>query len=290
MSLLKEEDLINILPDNGPPIEQVYKYIEKYKNDLIVIKYGGNVFIDRNIFNNFISDINILNRLGLSIIVVHGGGPRIKRELDKSNIQSKFIRGLRVTDKKVIDIVENVLIDFNKDIVNSLKKKGSSAVSINTKNNNVIEVIPEEKELGFVGIPNKINTHIINDIIKKKLIPIISPLGLGKNNQTYNINGDTAAGAIAKSLKSRRLLLMTNVKGVLDKEKKLIEEISSSEILNMIENETITEGMIPKINTCLDAINNGVTAVGIIDGRKEHSILFEIFSDKGSGTLIRKWT
>ena len=281
-------ELKKILPENGPPIDEVSKYIEKYKNDLIVIKYGGNVFIDRNIFNNFISDINILNRLGLSIIVVHGGGPRIKRELDKSNIQSKFIRGLRVTDKKVIDIVENVLIDFNKDIVNSLKKKGSSAVSINTKNNNVIEVIPEEKELGFVGIPNKINTHIINDIIKKKLIPIISPLGLGKNNQTYNINGDTAAGAIAKSLKSRRLLLMTNVKGVLDKEKKLIEEISSSEILNMIENETITEGMIPKINTCLDAINNGVTAVGIIDGRKEHSILFEIFSDKGSGTLIRK--
>ena len=281
-------DLEKILPKDGPPIDEVSKYIEKYKNDLIVIKYGGNVFIDRKIFDNFITDINILNKLGISFTVVHGGGPRIKRELDKSNIQSKFIRGLRVTDKKIINIVENVLIDFNKDIVNSLKKKGSSAVSINTKNNNVIEVIPEEKELGFVGIPNKINTHIINDIIKKKLIPIISPLGLGKNNQTYNINGDTAAGAIAKSLKSRRLLLMTNVKGVLDKEKKLIEEISSSEILNMIENETITEGMIPKINTCLDAINNGVTAVGIIDGRKEHSILFEIFSDKGSGTLIRK--
>ncbi|MDC3007058.1 acetylglutamate kinase [Candidatus Pelagibacter sp.] len=277
-----------ILPENGPPINEVSKYIEKYKNELIVIKYGGNVFIDRNIFDNFIIDINILNRLGISIVVVHGGGPRIKRELEKSKIESKFIRGLRVTDKKIINIVENVLIDFNNDIVNSLNQKGSKAIPIHTKNNNVIEVVPEAKELGFVGIPNNINHSFLIETIKKEIIPIISPLGLDKNSQTYNINGDTAAGAVAKSLKSRRLLLMTNVEGVLDKEKNLIEEISSSEILEMIKNETITEGMIPKINTCLDAVNNGVTAVGIIDGRKKHSLLFEIFSDKGSGTLIRK--
>ena len=281
-------DLAKILPANGPPIEEVSKYIKKYKNELIVIKYGGNVFIDRNIFNNFITDISLLNKLGLSIVVVHGGGPRIKRELEKSNINSKFIRGLRVTDEKIINIVERVLIEFNEDIVSSLKKIGSDAISINTKKNNIIEVDPEEAELGFVGIPNKININIINDMVQKNIIPIISPLGLGADNQTYNINGDTAAGAIAKSLKSRRLLLMTNVKGVLNKEKKLIEEISSSEIIEMIKNETITEGMIPKINTCLDAVSNGVTAVGIIDGREKHSILFEIFSDKGSGTLIRK--
>ncbi len=281
-------DLKKILPKNGPPIEEVSKYIEKYKNELIVIKYGGNVFIDRNIFNNFIEDISLLNKLGLSIVVVHGGGPRIKRELDKSNIQSKFIRGLRVTDEKIINIVESVLIDFNVDIVSSLNNMGSQAISINTKQNNIIEVLPEAEELGFVGIPNKIDVNTIKNIIEKKTIPIISPLGLGKKNQVYNINGDTAAGAIAKSLKSRRLLLMTNVKGVLNKEKKLIEEISSSEILDMIKNGIITEGMIPKINTCLDAVNNGVTAVGIIDGREKHSILFEIFSDKGSGTLIRK--
>ena len=281
-------DLKKILPKNGPPIEEVSKYIEKYKNELIVIKYGGNVFIDRNIFNNFIEDISLLNKLGLSIVVVHGGGPRIKRELDKSNIQSKFIRGLRVTDEKIINIVESVLIDFNVDIVSSLNNMGSQAISINTKQNNIIEVLPEAEELGFVGIPNKIDVNSIKNIIEKKTIPIISPLGLGEKNQVYNINGDTAAGAIAKSLKSRRLLLMTNVKGVLNKEKKLIEEISSSEILDMIKNGIITEGMIPKINTCLDAVNNGVTAVGIIDGREKHSILFEIFSDKGSGTLIRK--
>ena len=281
-------ELEKILPKDGPPIEEVHKYVQKYKNELIVIKYGGNVFIDREIFNNFISDLKILNELGLSIIVVHGGGPRIKRELDKSNIKSKFIRGLRVTDKKIINIVENVLIDFNNDIVKSLEEKGTKGVSINTKNNNVIHVDPESSELGFVGVPKKIESHVINKILNENFIPVISPLGLGKDLQTYNINGDTAAGAIAKSLKSRRLLLMTNVEGVLDKNKKLIQEISSSKILEMIKDETITEGMIPKINTCLDAINNGVTAVAIIDGRKKHSILFEIFSDKGSGTLIRK--
>ena len=281
-------NLKQILPKNGPPIEEVSKYIEKYKDEIIVIKYGGNVFIDRNIFNNFITDISILSKLGLSIVVVHGGGPRIKRELDKSNIKTKFIRGLRVTDKSIINIVETVLIEFNEDIVSSLNKKSSKALSINTKKNNIITVTPESKELGFVGIPSKINIEVIKSAIKKNIIPIISPLGIGVDNKTYNINGDTAAGAIAKSLKSRRLLLMTNVRGVLNSEKKLIEEISSSEILDMIDKEIITEGMIPKINTCLDAVNNGVAAVGIIDGREKHSILFEIFSDKGSGTLIRK--
>tara|TARA_B100002051_G_scaffold33949_1_gene27134 strand:+ start:20 stop:868 length:849 start_codon:yes stop_codon:yes gene_type:complete len=281
-------EIENLLPIDGPSISEVNKYIDKYKNDLIVIKYGGNVFIDRNIFNNFIKDISVLNKLGLSIVVIHGGGPRIKRELDKSNIQSKFIRGLRVTDEKIINIVEDVLIDFNKDIVDSLKKKDTEAISINTKKNNVIEIVPESEELGFVGKPNKINNDIIKNILEKNKIPIISPLGLGKDNKTYNINGDTAAGAIAKSLKARRLILMTNIEGVLNKEKKLIDEITSSEILQMVKDETITEGMIPKINTCLDAVNNGVTGVVIVDGRKPHSILFEIFSDKGAGTLIRK--
>jgi len=281
-------DLKNILPKDGPRLSEVSKYIEKYKNDLIVIKYGGNVLIDRNVFNNFITDLFVLNKLGLSTVVVHGGGPRIQRELDKSNIRSNFIRGLRVTDKNIINIVESVLIDFNNDIVQNLNNKGSEGVSIHTKNNNIIEVIPEVKELGFVGIPSGIDNDTILNILKQNKIPIVSPLGLDKNNQTYNINGDTAAMAIAKSLKARRLLLMTNVDGVLDKGKKLIEEISSSEVLEMIKNETITEGMIPKINACLDAVNNGVTAVGIINGTKKHSCLWEIFSDKGAGTLIRK--
>ena len=281
---MKIEDL---LPIDGPSINEVDKYIDKYKNDLIVVKYGGNVFIDRNIFNNFIEDISVLNKLGLSIVVIHGGGPRIKRELDKSNIKSKFIKGLRVTDEKIINVVEDVLIDFNKDIVDSLKEKNTEAISIHTKENSIIEIIPETEELGFVGKPNKIDTLLIKNLLEKNIVPIISPLGL-KDNQTYNINGDTAAGAIAKSLKARRLILMTNIEGVLDKKKMLVTEVTSSEILKMIEDETITEGMIPKINTCIDAVNNGVTGVVIVDGRKPHSILFEIFSDKGAGTLIRK--
>ena len=282
------EDIKKIWPSSAPDIESINKYVEKYKSETIVIKYGGNVLIDRGIFNNFIEDIRILNKLGLSIVVVHGGGPRIKKELEKSNIPTKFIKGLRVTDEKIINIVERVLIEFNNDIVKSLNKQGLQAVSINTKTKNIINVHPESEELGFVGVPEKINNNTINELINNNQIPVVAPLGLGKDNQTYNINGDTAAGAIAKSLKSRRLLLMTNVEGVLSKDKKLITEISSTKILNMIKDETITGGMIPKINTCLDSVNNGVRGVVIMDGRKPHSILFELFSDKGSGTLIRK--
>jgi len=281
------EEIKKIWPSSAPDISNINKYVEKYKGETIVIKYGGNVLIDRGIFNNFIEDIGILNKLGLSIIVVHGGGPRIKRELEKSNITTKFIKGLRVTDENIINIVEKVLIDFNNDIVNSLNEKGSKAVSINTKTKNIINVSPENEELGFVGIPKKINNNTVNELIKNNQIPVVAPLGLGKDNQAYNINGDTAAGAIAKSLKSRRLLLMTNVEGVLNKDKKLISEISSLKILDMIKDETITGGMIPKINTCLDSVNNGVRGVVIMDGRKPHSILNEIFSDKGAGTLIR---
>ena len=275
-------------PDDAPDVNNVSKYVKKYQKDLIVIKYGGNVLIDRNIFNNFIQDISILNKLGLSIVVVHGGGPRIERELKKGNIQSKFINGLRVTDKNVINVVEKVLIDFNNDIVSSLNEIGSKAVSINTKINNVINVIPDKPELGFVGIPQKIDVEIIKNIIIQKQIPIVAPLGLDKNKQTYNINGDTAASAIAKKLKSRRLLLMTNVEGVYDDKKKLITEIKPFDLENLIKWKVVQGGMIPKIENCVNAVENGVRGVVILDGRKPHSILHEIFSDQGAGTLIRK--
>ena len=287
----EEKNLENIKkfwPKDAPDINSVQKYINKYKNELIIIKYGGNVLIDRNIFNSFIEDISVLNKLGLSIIVVHGGGPRIERKLKEKNIQTKFINGLRVTDEKVISIVEEVLIDFNKDIVDSLKKKGSQAVSITSKNNNIINVIPDNKELGFVGIPDDINTEFLKDIINKKQIPVIAPLGIDENKNTYNINGDTAASAIAKKLKSRRLLLMTNVEGVYDDRKTLISEIKPFDIENLVKLKIVQGGMIPKIKNCIDAVENGVRGVVILDGRKPHSILDEIFSDKGSGTLIRK--
>ena len=284
----KVDEIKKFWPKEAPDINNVPKYTKKYKEDLIVIKYGGNVLIDRNIFNNFIEDISVINKLGLSIIVVHGGGPRIERELKKENIQTKFINGLRVTDKKVIKIVEEVLIDFNNDIVNSLKKKGLKAISINSKINNVINVIPNKQELGFVGVPDKINSDTLKDMISQNQIPIVAPLGLDKNNQTYNINGDTAASAIAKKLKSRRLILMTNVEGVYDDRKTLIPEIKPFDLENLIKWKIVGEGMIPKIENCVDAVENGVRGVVILDGRKPHSILDEIFSDKGSGTLIRK--
>ena len=275
-------------PEKAPDINIVQKYVKKYEKEKIVIKYGGNVLIDRNVFNNFISDINVLNRLGLSIIVVHGGGPRIKRELEKKKIVSKFINGLRVTDKSIIDTVEEVLIDFNQDIVNSLKNLGTAAASFHTKTKNIIEVKPERKELGFVGIPSKINDNLIQNALDENKIPIIAPLGLGENDQTYNINGDTAASAIAKKLKSRRLLLMTNVEGVYDDQKKLISEIKPFDLENLIKWKVVQGGMIPKIENCVDAVQSGVKGVVILDGRKPHSILHEIFSDKGSGTLIRE--
>ncbi len=275
-------------PEKAPDINIVQKYIKKYEKEKIVIKYGGNVLIDRGVFNNFISDINVLNRLGLSIIVVHGGGPRIKRELEKKKIVSKFINGLRVTDKSIIDTVEEVLIDFNQDIVNSLQNLGTAAASFHTKTKNIIEVKPERKELGFVGIPSKINDSLIQNALDENKIPIIAPLGLGKNDQTYNINGDTAASAIAKKLKSRRLLLMTNVEGVYDDQKKLISEIKPFDLENLIKWKVVQGGMIPKIENCVDAVQSGVKGVVILDGRKPHSILHEIFSDRGSGTLIRE--
>tara|TARA_Y100001958_G_C21109351_1_gene456806 strand:+ start:129 stop:998 length:870 start_codon:yes stop_codon:yes gene_type:complete len=282
------DEIKKFWPEKAPDINVVQKYISKYKKEKIVIKYGGNVLIDRNVFNNFISDINILNRVGLSIIVVHGGGPRIKRELDKKNIISKFINGLRVTDKNIIDTVEKVLIDFNEDIISSLKKLGTDAAAFHTKTNNIIEVEPEKEELGFVGIPKSINDSLIKDALNNNKIPIIAPLGLDKVGQTFNINGDTAASAIAKKLKSRRLILMTNVEGVYDDKKNLISEIKPFDLENLIKWKVVQGGMIPKIENCVDAVQNGVKGVVILDGRKPHSILHEIFSDKGSGTLIRE--
>ena len=282
------DEIKKFWPDKAPDINIVQKYTKKYRNEKIVIKYGGNVLIDRNVFNNFISDINVLNRLGLSVVVVHGGGPRIKRELDKKKIVTKFINGLRVTDKNIIETVEEVLIDFNKDIASSLKKLGTQAAMFHTKTDNIIEVEPEREELGFVGIPNKINDNLIQNALNENKIPVIAPLGLGKNKQTYNINGDTAASAIAKKLKSRRLILMTNVEGVYDDQKKLISEIKPFDLENLIKWKVVQGGMIPKIENCVDAVQNGVRGVVILDGRKPHSILHEIFSDKGSGTLIRE--
>jgi len=281
-------ELNNIMPKDGPAIDEVQKYINKYKRDYIVIKCGGSVLIKQSLFNQLIEDISILNKLGLKIIIIHGGGKNIKKKLDERKIQSAFIKGLRVTDKKTIGVVEETLIELNHYMVEKLKNKNCKAISFTAENNNIINVKIISKDLGFVGSPQEIKSTLILKEVENNNVPIIVPMGLDENKNKFNINADMVAGAVAKEINSRRLLLMTDVEGLLDETKKLIPEINSRAAKKMIEDKIIVGGMIPKINTCLDAVNNGVTGVVIVDGRKPHSILFELFSDKGAGTLIRK--
>ena len=275
-------------PKDGPPTQEVKKYVKKYSKEKIVIKCGGRVLLDQDLFNNFIEDVAILKKLGLTPLLVHGGGLGIKKKLDELNIESKFIMGLRVTDKKIIKIVENVMIEFNKEIVSALEKKSCKAKSITVRESNIIYVEQKNKELGYVGNPTNIDVKLINNFIQKNFVPVVAPMGLDEKGQAYNINADTAAGALATNLKSRRLLLMTDVEGVYDENNELISEIRSAQAEKLIYNEIIHGGMIPKIRTCVNALNNNVKGVVIIDGRKPHSILFELFSDQGAGTLIRK--
>lgn len=283
-----DNQIEQLWPDNGPSTKEVSKYLKKYQNEKIVIKCGGKVLLDPILLDGMIGDIAILKKLGLTPILVHGGGLGIKKKLDELNIESKFIMGLRITDEKMIKIVEEIMIEFNKEIIKALEKKSCKAKSITIKENNIIYVEQENKELGYVGKPVKVNTDLLNDIIQKDFIPIVTPMGLDQKGQAYNINADTTAGALARSLKSRRLLLATDVEGVLDKNEKLISEIRSNEAEKLVNDQTIHGGMIPKIKTCIEAVNNGVRGVVIIDGRRPHSILFELFSDLGAGTLIRK--
>ena len=275
-------------PKNGPSTQEIKKYLKKYSKEKIVIKCGGRVLLDPILFENFIKDVVTLKKLGLTPLLVHGGGLGIKKKLDESNIKSNFIMGLRVTDEKMIKIVEDVMVEFNKEIVETLEKESCKAKSITIRENNVIYVRQKNKELGYVGSPTRINDKLIKNFIDEDFIPVVAPMGLDEKNQAYNINADTAAGALATSLKSRRLLLMTDVEGVYDENNKLISEIKSAEAEKLIYNQTIHGGMIPKIRTCINAVNNNVRGVVIIDGRKPHSILFELFSDQGAGTLIRK--
>ena len=289
MTSVEEVNLKKILPSNGPSIQEVKKYLEKYNNEHIVIKCGGSVLNNPELFKHFIQDISVLKKLNFNPCIIHGGGSRITAKLNELNIKSNFIKGLRVTDGKIINVVENVLIELNKEIVKAFNINSCKAKSVTSKDYNIItDVIVDNKELGFVGTPHKIRTDILKQIIEKNEIPIVAPLGLNSDNQVYNINADTTAGAIAKELRARRLLIVSDVEGVLDKKQNLISEINSLKANEMISNDIITGGMIPKINNCIDVASKGVKGVVIIDGRKAHSILFELLSDKGSGTLIRK--
>ena len=287
MKSIEEVNLESILPSNGPSINEVKKYLNKYKNEYIVVKIGGSVLNDEKLFKILIEDISILKKMNFNPILVHGGGKRLTAKLNQLNIQSKFVEGLRVSNKNVVKIAEEVFIEFNKEILNEIKNYSVNAKSITSKENNIISVKAISKELGFVGTPYKVNTDILKKIVEANEIPIIAPLGLNSNNQVYNVNADDIATFVASSLNARRLIMISDVAGVLDKENNLISEINSAKAKEMISSGEITQGMLVKINNAIN-VTDKVKGTVIIDGRVVHSILYELLSDKGSGTLIRE--
>ena len=286
MKSVEEVNLESILPSNGPSINEVKKYLNKYKNEYIVVKIGGSVLNDKNLFKILIEDISILKKMNFNPILVHGGGKRLTAKLNQLNIESKFVGGLRVSNKNVVKIAEEVFTEFNKEILNEIKNYSVNAKSITSKENNIISVKPISKELGFVGTPYEVNTEILKKIINANEIPIIAPLGLNSDSQVYNVNADDIATFVASSLNARRLIMISDVEGVLDKDNNLISEINSTKAEKMIASGEITQGMVVKINNAINVADK-VKGTVIIDGRVAHSILYELLSDKGSGTLIR---
>ena len=287
MKLVEEVNLESILPSNGPSINEVKKYLNKYKNEYIVVKIGGSVLNDEKLFKILIEDISILKKMNFNPILVHGGGKRLTAKLNQLNIESKFVEGLRVSNKNVVKIAEEIFTEFNKEILNEIKNYSVNAKSITSKENNIISVKAISKELGFVGTPYEVNTEILKKIINANEIPIIAPLGLNSDSQVYNVNADDIATFVASSLNARRLIMISDVAGVLDKENNLISEINSTKAKEMISSGEITQGMLVKINNAINVADK-VKGTVIIDGRVVHSILYELLSDKGSGTLIRE--
>ena len=275
-------------------------YIRQHAGKNIVIKYGGHAMIDPKLAKNFSKDICLLKQIGINPIIVHGGGPQINEVLKKKKIDSSFINGLRITDKKTIKIVEDVLSnEINTKIVENIKYFGGKAKRLIGNKNNLIyakKLKIENKnstsknkqkiDLGFVGLPTKISVDIIKKIILNKGIPVISPLGIDKEGKTYNINADTAAGAIAVALKASKLLLLTDVSGIMNQKNKLISLLSNSEAKKVVNKKFVVGGMRPKILTCIQSINEGVGQATILDGRIPHSLILELFTEHGIGTQI----
>ena len=284
------EEIKKFWPKDAPEILNVQKYVSKYKNEKIVIKYGGNVLIDRNVFNNFILDINILNKLGLSVIIVHGGGPQIENQLRKKKIKNEEYQGLRVTTKQILSVVKTVLAnDLNKLISNEITKYGGKPKRFDGIRQKIINAkIAMNGNIGFVGEPKKINKSLIQAALGKDQIPVIAPLGYDSNKNTLNINADTAAAFIAETVKAERLLLLTDVEGVMDNNKRLITELDRKKAFQYIKKGTIKSGMIPKIKACFNTLKNGAKGVALIDGRKQNAVVMEILTTKGAGTLIKK--
>ena len=279
-------------------LSQALPFMQRYAGKNITIKYGGSAMGENKLSSGFARDIVLLKQVGINPVVIHGGGPRIRKMLDRLKVKSSFVDGLRVTDKETMDIVEMVLSgSINKEIVMEINKEGGMAIGLSGKDALLAKTKKFKKksangevekilDLGFVGLPSKINTDFLKWCIKTDFIPVISPIGYGEKFETYNINADTMSGAISASILSERLILLTDVKGVLDKNGNLLTQIKVSEVDKLISNGTISGGMIPKVQTCVEAVKNGVKAAVILDGRLEHSILLEIFTEHGVGTLI----
>ncbi len=281
-------------------VSEALPYIQRFAGKTFVIKYGGHAMGDERTAETFARDIVILKTVGINPVVVHGGGPQIGKMLERLKIQSSFIDGLRVTDQSTVEIVEMVLSgSINKQIVTALNKQGGTAIGISGKDGGLIQAqqlrrtkkdpdsnIEKVLDLGFVGEPTKVNPLPIFNIMNAGMIPVIAPIGMGPNGETYNINADTAAGAIASALKADKLLMLTDVPGILTKNKELISEINAREISELLADGTITGGMIPKVETCTDALKAGVGAAHILDGRIPHVLLIETFTEGGVSTMI----
>ncbi|KZB73324.1 acetylglutamate kinase [Thalassospira sp. MCCC 1A01148] len=282
-------------------LSEALPFMRRFNGQKIVVKYGGHAMGDPELARLFAQDMVLLKQVGMNPIVVHGGGPQIGQMLKQLNIQSEFIDGLRVTDQQTIDVVEMVLAGkINKEIVSNINAAGGVGVGLCGKDANLITArkltrtkrdpesnIEKVLDLGFVGEPEKINPHVLDCFVDTDIIPVISPIGVGADGQTYNINADTAAGAIAKAVGASRLYMLTDVKGILDQDKNLVRDADTAHINAMIADGTIQGGMIPKTETCMDAVENGVEAAVIVDGRAPHAVLLELFTERGAGTMIR---
>tara|TARA_B100001778_G_C18489217_1_gene584255 strand:+ start:96 stop:989 length:894 start_codon:yes stop_codon:yes gene_type:complete len=288
--LLKERLLKKFWSKGKEYHTQSGSFISKYKDKIIVIKYGGYALTKSQLVKSFAKNITLLNKVGIKVIIVHGGGPQIEKELRKRKIQDREYQGLRITTKKILSIVKNILArKLNKMILNEIKKCGGNAKSINGINIKIIKAkFIMGGKLGFVGEPTKLDKKYLNQLLSKGIIPIISPLGYDSNKNSYNINADTAAGFIAENLKAQRLLLLTDVAGVLDKDRKLIAELNHKKAFEYIRKGTIKGGMIPKIKACFSTLRRGARGVALIDGRKPDAVLMELLTKKGAGTLIKR--
>ena len=284
--------------DKAKILSEALPYIKKFFDKTIVIKYGGNAMVDDNLKQSFAKDVVLLKLVGMNPVVVHGGGPQINAHLEKLGKKGEFINGMRVTDEETMDIVEMILGgQINKEIVQLINKNGGKAVGLTGQDSNFIHakklIVKDERDefknidLGQVGDIDSIDPTLINFLDSGDFIPVVAPIGIGDDDKTYNINADLVAGKLAEILKAEKLILMTNTPGVLDNNKQLITGLSAKEIENLIIEGTLSGGMLPKINSALDAAKSGVNAVHIIDGRVEHALLLEILTDQGVGTLIK---